>query len=355
MGYRRAGRARTPARKHVHAKHAKHARKHRLAAGRQERLARRKPASRKGYLRGCESIAGSPGPRRPALRTGAGIGYQPSWALRSVLSGMGLGARRGGQTSAPARLGRPARPGAYGAERPTRAGPGAPAWRRATRPRLQSLPPLLPFSPSPLLSAPFPLLPSLLPPRLPSPACQAQPGRAGQGRAGQGWAGWKFAGVGCSGPGFRRLLFPFYWQWARARPTQSLLFLHRRCRLLSRNSEGRLRGAHSAARTAPGIAALYPHRSCTSLHLLVLCPRPRARLLITCRRRRPRRAPPCLRPPLAARRQALESFTPRQLRLMFVLQPWERKMSYGEQASGCFPQMKCILETREKIPKQSLV
>ncbi|KAL4430549.1 hypothetical protein ABPG77_005789 [Micractinium sp. CCAP 211/92] len=31
-------------------------------------------------------------------------------------------------------------------------------------------------------------------------------------------------------------------------------------------------------------------------------------------------------------RQALESFTPRQMRLMFVLQPWERKMNYGEQA-----------------------
>ncbi|KAI3425944.1 hypothetical protein D9Q98_007914 [Chlorella vulgaris] len=31
-------------------------------------------------------------------------------------------------------------------------------------------------------------------------------------------------------------------------------------------------------------------------------------------------------------RQALESFSPRQLRLMFVLQPWEKKMNYGEQA-----------------------
>ncbi|PRW33977.1 Cysteinyl-tRNA synthetase isoform C [Chlorella sorokiniana] len=31
-------------------------------------------------------------------------------------------------------------------------------------------------------------------------------------------------------------------------------------------------------------------------------------------------------------RQALESFSPRQLRLMFALQPWEKKMNYGEQA-----------------------
>ena len=33
-------------------------------------------------------------------------------------------------------------------------------------------------------------------------------------------------------------------------------------------------------------------------------------------------------------RQALESFTPRQLRLMFVLQPWEKKMNYGEQVGA---------------------
>ena len=45
----------------------------------------------------------------------------------------------------------------------------------------------------------------------------------------------------------------------------------------------------------------------------------------------------CLHPPRRGRRhfagcrQALESFTPRQLRLMFVLQPWEKKMNYGEQ------------------------
>lgn len=31
-------------------------------------------------------------------------------------------------------------------------------------------------------------------------------------------------------------------------------------------------------------------------------------------------------------REALESFTPRQLRLMFLLQPWERRMTYGESA-----------------------
>jgi hypothetical protein len=45
-------------------------------------------------------------------------------------------------------------------------------------------------------------------------------------------------------------------------------------------------------------------------------------------------AEPSLFPRLAAAtpcRQALESFTPRQLRLMFLLQPWEKKMSYGEQ------------------------
>ena len=35
--------------------------------------------------------------------------------------------------------------------------------------------------------------------------------------------------------------------------------------------------------------------------------------------------------PCYERRQALESFTPRQLRLMFALQPWEKKMNYGEQ------------------------
>jgi len=38
----------------------------------------------------------------------------------------------------------------------------------------------------------------------------------------------------------------------------------------------------------------------------------------------------CVRP-CYERRQALESFTPRQLRLMFALQPWEKKMNYGEQ------------------------
>lgn len=43
-------------------------------------------------------------------------------------------------------------------------------------------------------------------------------------------------------------------------------------------------------------------------------------------------APLCLSPRrLRACRQALESFSPRQLRLMFVLQPWEKKMNYGEQ------------------------
>ncbi|GAB4823051.1 hypothetical protein N2152v2_010097 [Parachlorella kessleri] len=31
-------------------------------------------------------------------------------------------------------------------------------------------------------------------------------------------------------------------------------------------------------------------------------------------------------------RQALETFSPRQLRLLFVLQPWEKRMMYGEQA-----------------------
>lgn len=36
---------------------------------------------------------------------------------------------------------------------------------------------------------------------------------------------------------------------------------------------------------------------------------------------------PCARP-----REALTAFTPRQLRLMFVLQPWNRPMVYGEQS-----------------------
>lgn len=45
-------------------------------------------------------------------------------------------------------------------------------------------------------------------------------------------------------------------------------------------------------------------------------------------------APLCLSPRrLRVCRQALESFSPRQLRLMFVLQPWEKKMNYGEQVS----------------------
>ncbi len=56
---------------------------------------------------------------------------------------------------------------------------------------------------------------------------------------------------------------------------------------------------------------------------------------------RPHIAPCCLLTPLplaaaclGARRQALETFTPRQLRLLFVLQPWERRMMYGEQVGA---------------------
>lgn len=57
----------------------------------------------------------------------------------------------------------------------------------------------------------------------------------------------------------------------------------------------------------------------------------------------------------AERRQALESFSPRQLRLMFVLQPWEKKMNYGEQvctgvyaARGASRQAGCVLQPWEK-------
>lgn len=38
---------------------------------------------------------------------------------------------------------------------------------------------------------------------------------------------------------------------------------------------------------------------------------------------------PC---PALSRRQALATFSPRQLRLMFLLQPWDKSMMYGEGA-----------------------
>lgn len=42
----------------------------------------------------------------------------------------------------------------------------------------------------------------------------------------------------------------------------------------------------------------------------------------------------CGCPPCHNRREALEKFSARQLRLMFLLQPWDKSMMYGEQAQG---------------------